>query len=230
MTQPERLVDTANRLAAALVPTDLDDTLQAITDTAVKVLPQVDSASITLLHSDGTLETKAPTSQALVELDAHQYALREGPCYFAATSQPVVVSWNLAADDRFPSYGPLAVDSGIRSQAGLRLFSGSKAQGALNLYSSRPGAFEDFDELGALFATQAGTAIAYATEISNLKDALATRTTIGQAVGITMERYAMTDDRAFAFLTRVSQQRNVKLRLVAQEMIADSEQRGEDEA
>jgi GAF domain-containing protein len=229
MTSSERLLNTANELANALAPADLDATLDAITRTAVRVLPQVDYASITMLHPSGEIETKAPSDEMLLQLDAQQYALREGPCYYAAVSQPVVVSWNLAADERFPNYGPIAVEEGVRSQAGLRLFSGDKAQGALNLYSGKPGSFEDFDALGALFATQAGKAIEYATEIENLQEALRTRTTIGQAVGIVMERYGMTDDRAFAFLTRVSQHRNVKLRLVAQEIIAASERRGEDE-
>jgi hypothetical protein len=44
-----------------------------------------------------------------------------------------------------------------------------------------------------------------------------------------MERYELSDDRAFAFLTRVAQHRNVKLRLVAQETIAASERRGSEQ-
>jgi AmiR/NasT family two-component response regulator len=35
-----------------------------------------------------------------------------------------------------------------------------------------------------------------------------------------MERYKLTDQRAFAFLTRLSQDGNIKLRLVAEEIIA----------
>jgi AmiR/NasT family two-component response regulator len=41
-----------------------------------------------------------------------------------------------------------------------------------------------------------------------------------------MERYQLDDERAFAFLARLSQQRNVKLRVVAEEIIADVTQRG----
>jgi AmiR/NasT family two-component response regulator len=41
-----------------------------------------------------------------------------------------------------------------------------------------------------------------------------------------MERYELSEDRAFAFLTRVSQYRDVTLRLVAQETITASERRG----
>ena len=45
------------------------------------------------------------------------------------------------------------------------------------------------------------------------------RTLIGQAVGIVMERYDLNDERAFAFLKRLSSHRNVKLRLVAREIV-----------
>ena len=38
-----------------------------------------------------------------------------------------------------------------------------------------------------------------------------------------MERYELSDERAFAFLTRLSQHRNVKLGLVAAEIVADVE-------
>ena len=40
------------------------------------------------------------------------------------------------------------------------------------------------------------------------------------AVGIVMERYGLRDDRAFAFLTRLSQDGNLKLRVVAERLIA----------
>ena len=40
-----------------------------------------------------------------------------------------------------------------------------------------------------------------------------------------MERYELNDERAFAFLTRLSQARNVKLRLIAAEIVADVEDR-----
>jgi AmiR/NasT family two-component response regulator len=57
-------------------------------------------------------------------------------------------------------------------------------------------------------------------EVGNLNRALETRATIGQAVGIVMERYQLDERSAFAFLTRLSQQRNVKLRDVATEINA----------
>ncbi|VXC06298.1 conserved hypothetical protein [Aeromicrobium sp. 9AM] len=223
MMTEEGLQDSVRRLAEALKPGDYDATLGAITAAAVDVLPDVEYASITVKHSDDSIDTVAPTDPLVLDLDSKQYELKEGPCYDAATETAHVISPDLAADDRFPAYGPYVVGKGIRAQAGLRLFDAPASQGALNLYSHRLGAFEDFSTLADLFAHQAAVAIGYAREIADLNDAIRTRTTIGQAVGIIMERYGLSDERAFAFLTRLSQHGNIKLRIVAAEIVADME-------
>jgi hypothetical protein len=208
----ERLLETARRLSGKLTPGDLDATLSQITAAAVEVLPNVQLCSITIRHADGTLTTVAPTNDVLHRIDGAQYALQEGPCYQAATDERQVVP-------RVPRYGAAAVTEGVRSQIGVRLFDGPSSNGALNLYSTQVGAFDDVESLSALFASQAGQAISYAKEIGNLAEAVRTRTLIGQAVGIVMERYGLNDQRAFAFLQRMSSHRNVKLRLVAQEIV-----------
>jgi hypothetical protein len=215
----DSLTQLAGRLAAALEPGDYDATLRSITAAAVEVLPDVDYASITVKHSDDSIDTVAPTDQIVLDIDAAQYRLKEGPCYEAAVETAHVISTDMAADERFPEYGPYVLSKGIQAQAGLRLFDAPASQGALNLYSRRLGAFEDFSTLAALFAHQAAVAIGYAREVADLNDALRTRTTIGQAVGIIMERYALPDERAFAFLTRLSQHQNVKLRVIAAEIV-----------
>lgn len=226
----EHVLDTLRRLAEGLTPGDLDHTLRRITAAAVEVLPGVHHASITVRHADDRLETAAPTDDMLLGLDAAQYELREGPCYDAATDATYVSSSHLAADPRFRRYGPLAVEAGIRAQAGVRLFDTPKpsAQGALNLYSRDVGSFTDMSMVGQLFAHQAAVALDYAREVENLQDAMLTRQLIGRAVGIAMERYGLSEERAFAFLARVSQTRNVKLRTIAEELVAEAGTRTED--
>ena len=221
----ETLSESVRRLAEVLKPGDFDATLAAITSAAVEVLPDVDYASITVKHADESIDTVAPTDPLILDLDAKQYELKEGPCYDAAVESAHVISPDIARDQRFPEYGPYVVSKGICAQAGLRLFDAPASQGALNLYSHQVGAFEDFSTLAELFAHQAAVAIGYAREIADLNDAIRTRTMIGQAVGIIMERYELNDERAFAFLTRLSQHRNVKLRLIAAEVVGDVERR-----
>jgi hypothetical protein len=216
----ERLLDLAQRMAKTLTPGDLDHTLSGITAAAVEALPDTDYASITILHNDGRLETAAPTDELLWGLDAAQYELREGPCYEAAADAVHVAAPDLARDERFPRYAATAVAAGIHAQAGIRLFDAPKSRGALNLYARDLGAFSDLGAIGELFRHQAAMAIDYAREIHNLREAVRTRGTIGTAVGIVMERYHLRDDRAFAFLTRLSQDGNIKLREVAERLIA----------
>src|SRR4051794_37652678 len=160
------------------------------------------------------------------------YDLQEGPCYEAASDHTYVTSPHLAADERFPRYAPLAVAAGIRAQAGVRLFETPKqqAQGALNLYSRDVGSFSDMSVVAQLFAHQSAVALDYAREVANLQEAMRTRQDIGRAVGIVMERYGLNEERAFAFLARVSQTRNVKLRQVANELVADAHSSGSAEA
>jgi AmiR/NasT family two-component response regulator len=94
--------------------------------------------------------------------------------------------------------------------------------GALNLYSHSVGALADIAFLAGLFTSHARVAIAYARQVDGLQDAMTSRQSIGQAVGILMERFKLSDERAFGFLARISQERNVKLRVVARELIADA--------
>lgn len=224
--QSERMLDASRRLSAALAPGDLDETLSRITQAAVDLVPDVEYASITVRRSDDGLETVAPTHETLLRIDAEQYGFREGPCYDATTDAVHVISPHLAEDTRFPRFAKVAVSHGIEAMAGLRLFEGP-ATGALNLYSTRRGSFKDLDSIAELFTHQAGLALAYARQVTQLKEAVATRQLIGQAVGITMERFGLDDARAFGFMTRLSQDSNTKLRVVAERLIAEAGERRE---
>jgi len=225
MDQHFDFLDASRRLSEALAPGDLDMTLERITAAAVEVLPDVAYASITVKHADGRLETFAATAPVIIDLDAAQYELQEGPCYEAATDAVHVTTPHMADDVRFPEYAPMAVALGIEAQAGIRLFDAPISNGALNLYSTRAGAFEDLTILGQLFAHHAAVALAYARQIDELQEAVQTRQLIGQAVGVTMERFDLTDARAFGFLSRLSQDNNVKLRVVAQQLLDETKSR-----
>jgi hypothetical protein len=228
MTDDERLVQAARRLSATLSPGDLDHVLHGITAAAVELLPDVDYASITVQRTDGTLHTVAPTDELVCTVDAAQYELQEGPCYDAAVNDLHVTSQDLGRDERFPRYGPVAAEAGIHSQAGIRLYGDpDTSRGALNLYSRRTGAFEDLGVLGAMFADRSTAAIAYAQDLDDRREASAVREKVGKAVGATMERYEFTDERAFAFLTRLAQHHDVPLPVAADAIIAASETRGD---
>ncbi len=56
-------------------------------------------------------------------------------------------------------------------------------------------------------------------EIAQLKDALATRQQIGVATGLLAQRFAITPDRAWSLMVRLSQNGHVKVREIAQAVI-----------
>src|SRR4051795_2529613 len=56
-------------------------------------------------------------------------------------------------------------------------------------------------------------------EVEQMRRALASRAVIEQAKGIAMERYGLRADVAWSWLVRTSQNRNLKLRVVAEELV-----------
>lgn len=86
----------------------------------------------------------------------------------------------------------------------------------LNLYSSRAAAFTPIAELLApVFAARASIAMGHTDDVHNLRQAIASRQTIGQAAGILMERHKLTAEEAFDRLVAASQNSHVKLREIA---------------
>ncbi|MDX6298361.1 MAG: hypothetical protein QOI51_2218 [Nocardioidaceae bacterium] len=200
---------------------DLPETLDRITAAAREIVPGVDQASISIRHPDGRLQTVAPTDLVVVDADEVQHELKEGPCYDVVTGDVLTYSRDLAEDERWPNYGPKAAALGLGSQLALRLLDGDGARSGLNLYAVRPGAFDEAQEAAALFAAHARVAMAQAQGRQTLIAALTSRDTVGKAIGITMERYRITDEQALQMLVRVSQTNNVKLRDIAADIVAE---------
>jgi GAF domain-containing protein len=99
--------------------------------------------------------------------------------------------------------------------------------GAINLYSRSSGAFDANSAATAvLLAKQAAVALTSAhafasaqATVDQLRQALISRAVIDQALGILMARERCSADRAFSMLREMSQHRNVRLRLIAQEVV-----------
>lgn len=193
--------------------------LEHLAVSAASNIPGADFVSITVHHQDHSMVTLASTNPLAEQADALQYELREGPCYAAVTDERFVLANDLAAAVQFPRYGPKAVALGLGAQAAVQLFH-EKERAGLNLYAFRAGAFDRSTvQLADLFANQGGALLGYAEQVEQLSEALHSRTDIATAVGILMERYGIDRHQAFAFLSRNSQNRNIKLRVLAQDVI-----------
>ncbi len=208
----------AKDLAGAVSP---EDTLERITTSAVNSIEQVDHASVSILTADGDLLTVAATSELAGRADRIQYSEQEGPCFQAVIAGHRVVCTDLANDSRWASYGSRAARLGLRSQAALIIETDGSHSG-LNLYSESVGAFDPLDEVAELFAAHAVAAMGHSREVFQLTRALDTRTVIGQATGIVMERYHVGPLRAFEFLVRLSQDSNTRVHTIAERLVHDT--------
>lgn len=198
----------------------VEETLDQVLAMCVEMIDGCDLAGISLVR-DGRVRTLAATGEVLRAIDDMQFRLQEGPCYDAIRLQEVVTADDLATDTRWPTWGPIVSDkTGVHSSMSFRLFSTHQALGALNLYSKVPAAFGPEDALeGQVVASQAAVTLAAILQEEQLKRAVETRTVIGQATGILMERFELDADSAFAVMRRLSQDLNIKLYALARGLV-----------
>jgi len=215
-------------LARTLTETEsVRDTLGSILALALRSIPGCHAASVTVLDVKDQPRTIAGTDEKTYDLDRRQYLLHDGPCMDAARRQQVN-RWTLHdAEQRWPEFTALAEEMGLRSYLSAGLALAGRTLGALNLSSHDTDGFSQLDEdLISLFTVPAAAAIVVVGRYSEARDlaeqleqALGSRAVIDQAIGIVMAESRCDADQAFATLTRASNNRNMKLRDLATEIV-----------
>jgi GAF domain-containing protein len=203
------------------------DTLEKLTVLAKGVLPQTPDVSLTLIEGERAFTAAFAGSLAL-ELDERQYEADHGPCLDAALYGETIHLTVDRADQPYPDLRQAAQLKGVSHTLSIGLTTGDQVMGAMNIYNSTGRPFsEDGDRIARTFATCAGIVLANveryrqaAARAAQLEDALRSRAPIEQAKGILMTRHGCSSEEAFQMLVRVSQTENVKLRVVAQELVA----------
>jgi hypothetical protein len=219
MTQPagEAVVQAT---AAIHAQPDRMATLEEIVSQARRCLPEFEHVSVSRIHSDDTLETLVAGTELARKFDQAQSAARQGPC-IEATDDDLVVVRDARHEQRWPAYISVATRLGLLSQIGVRLRSDAHGVICLNLHSTTH-ADIDAGSVGVAehFGVHAGLALGHVLKEEQLSTAIGTRTVIGTAVGIMMERYGMTQAAAFNYLLRQSSTENRKVRLVASDVVS----------
>jgi GAF domain-containing protein len=179
------------------------------------------------LRRDTQLASVASNDDVAMRMDETQYLRGRGPCLEAmSTSQRVEVR-DMAVEDRWGDYAAHALANDIHSVVSLPIRVDGDSIGALNLFSSTTAAFAEPDVARAqAFTTQAATALTIllrqASRISlddQLRDALATRATIDQALGVLMHAQQINAGDAFEILRHASQTSNRKVSVIAADII-----------
>ncbi|WP_111766545.1 ANTAR domain-containing protein [Nakamurella deserti] len=157
------------------------------------------------------------TDDLAADADRAQCERADGPSLAAMRSGRPVIAVDLDAD---PAWADACAPAPVGALLAVPLDPGNPL-GALTLYSRAPRDFSDEDRaLAETLAAHVCVALRHGDAIDTLRRAVDSRTVIGQAQGILMERHRITAADAFAALVRCSQNRNVKLAVLAQELTA----------
>ncbi|WAU83402.1 GAF and ANTAR domain-containing protein [Streptomyces sp. Qhu-G9] len=200
-------------------------TLDRIVEHATVLINGCDEAGI-LTVRQGEVHALAATSDLVRHADRIQQDLREGPCFDAVTDRQQIYAIEdmREPNDNWPHFTPRLRKLGMGSMMGFLLFTEDDDLGALNVYSRDPNAFDETARrAGWILASHAAVAFSAARTHQQLGHALETRHEIGEAMGILMERYGLTEDAAFKVLKKTSQDRNVKLREIARQVCRTGE-------
>jgi len=194
-------------------------TLQALIGLAMETGPWC-AGSITIFQCPEPLSTAAYLGRRAADCDHLQRQLGEGPSHDAVSAEPLQVAEELNLDGRWPEWAVRANSAGIHSVMSLRLFT-DITLGTLNLYAERPFHIDaSVAQGGQMIAAHASTILGHLLIEEQLRCAVKSRTVIGQAQGLLMQRYGLTPDKAFAVLRRISQDNNVKIGALAEELVA----------
>jgi transcriptional regulator with GAF, ATPase, and Fis domain len=195
-------------------------TFDRVVHCAVETIPGCTMAGIMLCTRRGQVQTVAATHETVERLDQLQQEHGEGPCLDAAFDRENCIVEQTATDPRYPRWAADAVDRGVLAAMAIRLHTDTETLGALNLYADRAGAFDqETVDIALIFATHATEALSKARLVSGLQAALESRHLIGMAQGVLAVRYEISYERAFDVLRRLSNDRNVKLRDLARQVL-----------
>ncbi len=223
----ERVARTFVELVDTLVDDfDVVELTALLTERCVELLG-ASAAGLVLADLRGTLRLLAATSEAIQHVELFQLEADEGPCRDCYRTNAVVTVDDLAATDRWPTFGPVAVAAGFRSVTAMPLRLRQRVLGALNLFHSRPGGFDRADvataqafaDVATIALIQHDQALEARALTEQLQRALDSRVLIEQAKGVVAERTGVTTDEAFARIRLHARSHGRRLSDVAREVV-----------
>ncbi|WP_052493102.1 GAF and ANTAR domain-containing protein [Rhodococcus sp. MEB064] len=239
MTDSARRIadDTAlSSLAAAIEDLDLvrsshqpeDVALTTICTRVVSAISDADAAGITVFRR-GKPETVASTGPFVLTVDHAQYRHGEGPCIESSLTRELVRADLADAERRWPDFAADVADVDITSFLSAPITAGDTYVGALNLYSHSGHRFDSEDETAMRIYINAAQSVLTGVEqyghanrqAQDYAAALESRAAIEQVKGALMLGLNVSADKAFDLLLWRSQQTNIKVRALCEQLISD---------
>lgn len=212
--------DAFARLAVELHDAgSMDETIQTVVQFALQA-EACTYAGVTLLVRD-RWTIAAVTDPVVAEIFQVQSDLGDGPILTALREGAVVRLPDAKVEARWPALAALFAQYPIGSALHVPMWASEQLIGVLSLFNTKPNAFSVDDEaIAHILARHASIAVASTRNSETMAAAVDARKLVGQAMGILMERFDLDSTDAFEMLKRCSQQNNIKLRDVAQELVS----------
>ncbi|GAA1179315.1 GAF and ANTAR domain-containing protein [Nesterenkonia xinjiangensis] len=161
------------------------------------------------------------------KLDETQAGFDAGPCLDAQRTSTLIRVPDVRYEARWPAYMAVVRESGIRSILAVPLTLSGAGAAAMNFYTSDPVGFDDADierarQHAALASRALSVAVRIAKESEEAADrrrAMESRTAIDVAIGVIMAQNRCRQEEAFDILQKASNNRNLKLRTLAEELV-----------
>ncbi|EXF23908.1 response regulator receiver protein [Nesterenkonia sp. AN1] len=170
----------------------------------------------------------ATSSLEAQQMDELQAGFDEGPCLEAQKTGNLIRVPDVRYENRWPEYMAEVRDRGLRSIVAVPVVMEGSSTAAMNFYTHEVGAFTEEEIRAARRFTEAVSTVvaiavriaAYAEDVEDRRRAMKTRSTIDTAVGIIMAQNRCSQDDAVTVLKAASNHRNIKLRALAEELVA----------
>ena len=223
---PPELRSTFQAMAQVVYTGESYDSVYAsLCAAAVELIDGCDHASL-MLRRQGRPQTAASSDETAQKIDQLETMLGEGPCLDALDDDEPDqhICPDLTEPTKWADLAEKILEiTAVKGMAGFRIrLDGSKV-GALNVFSDRAGALDEHSldqaALLAAFASVTLAAVDRGEEASTLRRGLESNREIGKAVGLLMAMHDIDDTQAFKMLSTVSQEMNIKVAEVANQVI-----------
>jgi transcriptional regulator with GAF, ATPase, and Fis domain len=208
----------------------------AICRAALSAVSGCDHACITTMRAGEKPVCEVSTDEVARQVSEIESESGEGPCLDAILTQSFECEPDISSGgSAWPRFAERVVaETPVRGIVGYRILVGDRKAGALNLYSDTPGALTpEAASVGAIMAAFASVALTAASaheSARSLRDALDSNREIGKAIGLLMATNSIGDAEAFGTLRQASSKLNMRLALVARQVIDDHNDDADDDA
>src|SRR5512133_3014256 len=208
---------------------NLDEALRRIV-AATHELFAVDGAGLMLVDPDQLLRNIADSDRRIGDLEELQIEHGEGPCVDAFENKTLVDTEDLAAEARWPTFSPAAVQRGLRAVLASPIPYNQQAIGVVVVFSTRVHPWSPEGELALIaFTDLAALTIANTMQseqrgmlATQLQRALDARVLIEQAKGALVARDGVTARESFEQMRRRARAERRRVVEVAQEIMGSA--------